>query len=245
MTVGILGLGEVGSALSSLYKEKGVTVIAKDLNKECKFEKNKILNICIPYTESFIKIVSDEIKNSNPKLTIIHSTVPIGTTKKIQEYTNKNVVHSPVVGSHPFLKKSFKKFIKYVGSNNLKSLKLAEKHYSKLKIKIKKIKNSEFTEMAKLFCTSYYGLCIAWHHYMYNVCKQNNIDFSLIKEWNKNYNKGYKKTRYVRPVLDPPENGKIGGHCIIPNAILLNKQYPDDILHQILKLNENSFCYNS
>jgi UDP-N-acetyl-D-mannosaminuronate dehydrogenase len=236
MNIEIFGVGEVGSALLCLYKEQKLKVFVKDIDIDKSSDSIDVLNVCIPYNKFFIKNVIKEINQKKPKLTIIHSTIPIGTSKKIKQKINSHLVHSPVIGSHPFLKKSLKTFVKYIGSDDKNSLNLAKKHFQKLKIKTKCIKSFEFTEMAKLFCTSYYGLCIAWHHYMYNICKQNNIDFSLIKEWNKNYNKGYKNTKYVRPVLDAPENGKIGGHCIIPNAFLLNDQYPDDILNQILKL---------
>jgi UDP-N-acetyl-D-mannosaminuronate dehydrogenase len=243
MNVGILGVGEVGLALISLYKENKVKVFAKDLDIKDEFEKIEVLNICIPYDKDFVKTVLKEIKNSKPKLTIIHSTIPIGTSKKIKQKIDSCLVHSPVIGSHPFLKKSLKTFVKYIGSNDKNSLNLAKKHFKKLKLKTKCIESFEFTEMAKLLCTSYYGLCITWHNYMNKICKENNIDFNLLKEWNKNYNDGYSQFnlhKYLRPILDPPINGKIGGHCVLPNAHLLNKQYPNNLLKEILKLNENS-----
>ena len=119
-----------------------------------------------------------------------------------------------------------------------KSKKIAKKHFKQLKLKFKLVKSSKSTEVAKLLCTSYYGICIAWHYYMYNVCKTQKINFSLIKDWNKNYNLGYKKNnkkKYNRPILYPPKNGKIGGHCVISNAQMLKKQFPSSIIEEILK----------
>lgn len=233
----ILGVGEVGKALYSLYKEKQIKVIKKDLNDKKNINNVSILNICIPYTNDFLKIVVNEINKLNPKLTIIHSTVPIGTSKKIQKETKAHIVHSPVVGSHPFLKKSLKTFVKYIGTDDLTAYLIAKEHFKKLGIKHQFVESFNATEAAKLLCTSYYGLCIAWHDYINQICKANNINFSFIKEWNENYNKGYVKNngkKYNRPVLDPPLDHKIGGHCVIPNAELLYKHFPNPLLQQIL-----------
>lgn len=238
MKNGILGFGEIGKALFSLYKEKKIDVIIKDINDNFYFNDINVLNVCIPYNNKFINIINNEIKRSNPKLTIIHSTVPIGTTKKIKIPLNCYIVNSPIVGSHPLLKKSLKTFIKFIGSNDKKAIKLAKKHYKLLGIKHKSFNTFETTETAKLLCTSYYGLCIAWHDYINDVCKTNNIDLSIIKKWNKNYNDGYNKlnlSMFTRPILNPPKNKKIGGHCIIPNAKLLNKFLPNQMIKHILK----------
>lgn len=238
MKIGIFGVGEVGKALLDLYKENDFDVIEKDKFTNFKFKNIDILNICIPYNEIFCDIVLREINDAKPKLTIIHSTIPIGTTRKIQENTKYKVIHSPVIGSHPFLKKNLKTFVKHFSYSNKKCLKLANSHFKKLKIKTKSINLFEATEAAKLMCTGYYGVCIAWHDYMKRVCDQNKIDFSFIKEWNKNYNLGYAKnklSKFNRPILDPPINSKIGGHCIIPNAEILNDQFPNNLLLEVLK----------
>ena len=238
MKIGILGIGEIGRAFCSLYEEKKIKHLKKDIKHYFNFKNIDVLDICIPYGENFILTVEKEIEICKPKLTIIHSTVPVGTTGKIKLPKNCFIVNSPVIGSHPFLKKSIKSFIKHVGYDNKKAAKLIKTHYKSLNLKCKLFKSFESTETAKLLCTSYYGLCIAWHDYINDVCKCNNIDFSVIKKWNKNYNKGYTKlklTKYIRPILDAPINKKIGGHCVIPNAILLNSDYPSPLIKEILQ----------
>lgn len=240
MKIGILGYGEVGRELYSLYEEYGFKVFKKDIisSKNDKFEGISILNVCIPYDHNFINDITVEIERYNPELTIIHSTVPVGATKRIAINSNSKVVHSPVIGSHPFLKESLKTFIKYIGSNDKKALKIAKNHFKKLKIKTIAVNSFSATETAKLLCTSYYGMCIMWHDYVNQVCQSNNIDFEFIKNWNINYNNGYRKLglkKYNRPILDPPKNKKIGGHCIIPNAKLLNNQFPNVIIQEMIK----------
>jgi UDP-N-acetyl-D-mannosaminuronate dehydrogenase len=239
MKIGILGMGVVGKALYSLYRDNNIKVFGRDKKFKKNFSSIDILNICIPYSDDFVKIITEDIIKYKPIVTIIHSTVPVGTTKVIIKNTKSYIVHSPIIGSHSSLKKSLKTFVKYIGSDDKKALNLADKHFKKLKIKTKKINNSDTTELLKLLCTTYYGLNITWHNYVYNIFKQKNIDFSLIQEWNTNYNNGYKKLKkmiYNRPILYPPENGKIGGTCVIPNAFILNEQHPSNLILEILKL---------
>lgn len=238
MLVGILGhSGEVGSALCKCYQDLNIDVHTKDLNDK-DLPELQILNICIPYTENFETVVCSEIQKTAPLLTIIHSTVKPGTTKSIASKTSTHVVHSPIRGSHPDLYRSLKMFVKYIGADNNASSLVAEKHFEFLKIPCKVINSSLSTEIAKLLCTTYYGLCIAWHASMKSVCDKNSIDFSFIDEWNRTYNNGYAALdnfNVIRPTLTPPENGKIGGHCIIPNAELLQTLYSDTLIETLLQ----------
>jgi UDP-N-acetyl-D-mannosaminuronate dehydrogenase len=237
--IGILGYGEIGKSLFSLYKENNIIPYIKDLNIN-QFNKIDILNVCIPYDKNFVIIISEEINKLNPKLIIVHSTVPIGTIRKIEKnISNKNkIVHSPVRGNHPKLKKSLKVFIKYIGSNDKKGASLTKKHFKLLGIKSNTLKSSEHTEAFKLFCTSYYGLCILWHNEMKKICDKFDLNFNLIKKWNESYNQGYfnlKQKKFNRPILDYPKNNKIGGHCIISNAKILDNHFNSNIIKEILK----------
>ena len=237
MIVGILGLGEVGTALLQCYNDKEVEVHTKDIDGD-NFPRLDVLNVCIPYTETFVQTVTKQIIKSRPGLIIIHSTVPPGTTSQIDAASVCCVVHSPVRGSHPDLSKSLMTFTKYIGANTQISATKAEKHYDFLGIPHKTVKNAATTETAKLLCTSYYGVCIAWHDYVADVCESVGVDTNFISEWNNTYNLGYQAldlSKYTRPLLQPPENKKIGGHCIIPNAELLNNVAANDLLDALLK----------
>jgi UDP-N-acetyl-D-mannosaminuronate dehydrogenase len=237
MQVGILGLGEVGKSLLKCYNDKHISVHTRDID-DPELPKLEILNICIPYTETFIRTVCKQIKQTLPNLVIIHSTVPPGTTKAIDENCTCNVVHSPVRGSHPDLSASLATFIKYIGADTGRAAQNTEDHYKQLGIPYKTIRGSKTTEIAKLLCTSYYGMCIAWHDYMADVCKQYNVNPSFITEWNNSYNEGYQlleASKYTRPILRAPIDKKIGGHCIIPNAKILNDVAPSKFLDILLK----------
>jgi len=232
--IGILGYGEIGQAIAKFYKKP----LIKDLNRNDGLQGIKILHICIPYDKNFIKTISKEIKKIKPKLVIIHSTIAPGTIKEIIEGTkNKMIVHSPVRGIHPHLFEGIKTFVKYIGADNKKAGQMAENHLKKLGIKVKTFYPSLTTELGKLFDTTYYALCIAWHGEMKEICDKEKVNFEKVAtDFNKTYNEGYKKLKMnhvVRPVLKPPEKF-IGGHCLIPNTKILKKYYKSKAFNLIL-----------
>jgi len=231
--IAIIGNGEIGSSLVEVYREKNIDTMVRDLDFNKISGDVSILNICLPYTKNFVKIVNDYVLEYQPKLTIIHSTVSVGTTKKI----NGNCVHSPVRGVHPNLKEGIQKFIKFIGYNDIESKELTEKHFDSLGIEYYSIENSDSSELAKLTSTTYYGLCIAWHGEMKKMCDKYDIDFDTINKWTDSYNSCYSEmgmSNVVRPNLYPPKNG-IGGHCVIPNTEILNNEFDSKALDLILE----------
>ena len=232
--IGILGHGEVGQAIAKFYKRAKI----KDLDRDDGLKGVDILHVCIPYHQNFIEIVSKEIKKIKPKLVIIHSTISPGTTKKIiKETKNKMIVHSPIRGVHPRLYQGIKTFVKFIGADNKKAGQTAENHFKKLGIKVKTFYPSSTTELGKLFDTTYYALCVAWHGEMKEICDKERIDFEkVVTDFNKTYNEGYKKLKMnhvIRPVLKPPKKF-IGGHCIISNTKILKKYYKSKAFNLIL-----------
>lgn len=247
MKIGILGYGEVGQGIEKVYRDHSeIEIKIKDLERDDGIKGVEVLNVCIPFNEKFVEIVAKEIKDNNPDLTIIHSTVVLGTTKKIKELVEGvKIVHSPIRGVHPTLYEGIKTFVKYVGGDTDEEISLAEDHLKKLGIKVKSFKNPMTTEMGKLLDTTYYGLVIAWHGEMKKMCDEYSLDFDeVVTDFNKTYNRGYTKlgkTNVVRPVLYPPEE-KIGGHCVISNTETLKEIFDSQALDLILKysnLNEN------
>lgn len=235
--VGILGYGEVGQVIAKFYRNP----LIKDLERDDGLGGVEILHICLPWSNNFVKIVKEEIKEIKPKLTIIHSTVAPGTTKKLVLSLSKElgmVVHSPVRGVHPNLYQGIKTFLKYIGADNKKAGEQTKKHLESLGIKTKLFQPSVTTEIGKLLDTSYYGLCIAWHGEMKKICDKAGIDFGkAVADFNKTYNQGYKKLgkpNVIRPVLYAPKK-EISGHCLIENTKILKKYFKSQALDLILK----------
>ncbi|MCK9319990.1 hypothetical protein [Methanoculleus sp.] len=238
----IIGNGEVGSAIYKVLEENGKNVAMYDI-KDPDFEseinncETKTLHITYPYSDKFFHTTYFYIEKTKPELVIIHSTVPVGTTK---ELIGRNCfssviyfVHSPVRGQHPNLYESLKTFVKYIGTDSDIAFEMTKKELKGMPVR--RMKSTETSELAKLLCTSYYGIMIAWHREMKDMCDYFNVDFyEAVTDLNRTYNEGYCKFRpnVVRPILDPP-SGKIGGHCVVENSILLGKQYKSNFLDLI------------
>ena len=214
MKIGILGYGEVGQAIAGLYE----SVMICDPFKGYDDDMNNLdlLNVCIPYSNTFVDVVSNKIHDIKPKHIVIHSTVPVGTTESI----GANVTHSPVRGLHPNLLKGLKTFVKYIGGGDSQWYK---EHLESIGVKVEVVKNSKTSELAKIADTTYYGICIAFTSDMKKLCDEYDLDFAeVMTRYNETYNEGYTKldkSNVVRPVLHPTD--QIGGHCVIPNAKFL------------------------
>lgn len=212
----IIGAGEVGRALYNVLKNHyKVFLRDKDDNLEGRFN---VLHICYPPVKNFIKITKNYIKQYKPFLVIIHATVPVGTTRKV----DVSAVHSPIRGIHPHLEKGIKTFVKYFGGKKAKE---AAKIFSKIGIKTLTFKKPETTELLKILDTTYYGWNIIFNKEVKKICDKYKLDFDEVYTIaNKDYNEGYKKlgmSHVIRPVLKYMP-GKIGGHCIIANCHLLD-----------------------
>lgn len=245
----IIGNGEIGSSLKKVLderkiKEKAITLDIKENEKDFNDKKREIdevetIHICIPFSDGFENVVAHYALYFNPTLIIVHSTIPVGMTdiliKKFKKLKIRSyIVHSPVRGNHPDLSESMKKFIKYIGTKSEVAYNLAKKEMSNMKTKW--FKKPEETELAKMLCTSYYGLCISWHREVERICKHFKCNFeNVMTDFNITYNDGYKyfKPNVIRPVLTSPGKKKIGGHCVTSNAIMLNKQIESDFLKLI------------
>jgi len=239
-TVGVLGIGEVGSAIKKLAS-KNFTVYTRDLDHDnFKGKEINVLHLCVPYNSKFTSIAIKTIKELKPKLIIINSTVKPGTTRKIYQKTKVPIAHVPIMGIHPHLAKYQKTFTKMIGPVNDQSYQLARTHWRKLgTTKIIRFNGPEETELGKILSTTYYGWNIIFNKAAKKICQQTNTNFNQVyTKFNQIYNSGYLKTKpnVVRPVLDYTP-GKIGGHCVIPNAEIM-KSSPEQIFKWLLKFNQ-------
>lgn len=265
MKIGIVGYGEIGRAIKQLYSKRPPNFLFKwtdasvcikdlcniydDVIKDCDY-----LHVCIPYSDDFVDQICEYIEKETPKNVLIHSTVQVGTTRKIMEKSGLfNICHAPVRGVHPNLYEGLTTFPMYIGFDgklDWQDMCPSRQNFipkitfllQSVGVNTKVVGSFETSELAKIASTSYYGMCIAFHAEINSLCDEMGLDFEdVMTGWNEGYNKGYKKlgmNNVVRPVLNPPE-GSIGGHCIIPNAKLLKdfyyrtmqtKELPDFIL---------------
>ena len=154
-----------------------------------------------------------------PELTIIHSTVPVGTSRRL------NAVHSPIHGRHPNLERGILTFRKFVGAAPELDLEKAYRFLRKAKIKTERVSSPEASELSKIMCTTYLGVVAAYMKATMAICDELDVPFREVYGWGFLYNEGYAELgehRFIRPVLEK-EAGGIGGHCVIQNAILLRE----------------------
>lgn len=245
-TVLIVGLGEVGHALYDLFKESGrFNIYGLDADKEktqtivgkAKHPENiDVMHICYPCTiqDKFIQTTIEYVKKTNPKLTIIDSTVPPGTTKKIFDKTKSAVAYSPIRGMHKNLdtmKKDILFWTKYVGSTTKESANAARKHFEKLGLKVKVLRSPAEAELAKLFETTYRAWMIACFQEMHRISMHFGARFDEVVDMLEDIH----RVDLNKPLHYPDV---IGGHCLIQNAELLLSVYDSQFLRLILESNE-------
>ncbi len=243
----VVGLGEIGHALFDLLKEEDRFIVygldldetkmrATGQNRSKLPNEVDTMHVCLlcKIQEKFVDTVASYAKQFKPKLLIINSTVPPGTTKKIYEQCNCLVAHSPVRGVHKnfkYMEWELKRWAKYVGGVNTKATDAARKHFEKMNLKVKTLKSCTETELAKLFETTYRAWMIACFQEMHRMSRHFDCDFDEVVDFLEDTH----RLRLDRPLMFP---GFIGGHCLIPNTELLLNIYDSKFLHLILESNE-------
>ncbi len=247
-TVLLVGLGEIGHTLFVLFSEKkqDFSVYGLDVDeakmRELGQNRRKIpstvdtLHICIPCgsVEKFADITAKYVEQYKPKLTVINSTVPPGTTLKVAAKCKCLVAHSPSRGVHisaEHMVWEMKRWSKYVGGADVASSKAAKAHFEKLGLKVKALKSCRETELAKLFETTYRAWMITCFQEMHRISRAFGADFDEAVDFLEDTH----RERFDRPVMFP---GYIGGHCLIPNTELLLKSYDSEMLRLILESNK-------
>ena len=220
----VIGKGEVGSAIANIFN-----CPAMDLEDAPELYTADILHICYGWDDDFIVETQQYIEYFNPKAVVIHSSVPIGTTRNFPL-----AVHSPVRGVHPHLEQGIRTFVKYVGYTNYAIAIVVAEEFDKVYIRYRLVENPENTEAGKLLSTTYYGWNIMFEKYVHKFCEENDLDFNVVyKDFTETYNLGYTELdmeHVVRPVLKHME-GKINGHCILQNCELLEDFKPAKLIY--------------
>lgn len=212
----IIGNGEVGKALYNILSKYYATLIT---DKEILSDKDiEIIHIAFPYSKHFIKDVKEYQRIYKPKYTVIHSTVPVGTSRQC------NAIHSPVKGIHPYLEKSIKTFTKFLGGSQAGEV---ADYFRRAEINVYITDKQESTELIKIDSTNWYGVCIEKTKETKELCDRYDVPFELFTLWTKDYNEGYERlgfSQYKRPLLIPIMK-TLGGHCIRQNAKLIKTRF--------------------
>ena len=229
----VCGAGEVGKSLYSVLLGNH-EVYLRDVEPNADDPIDVVvLNICFPPSDKFEDKVREYQKRYHPAVTIIHSTVPVGTTRRL------GAVHSPIHGRHPDLAEGIKTFTKYLGGEHQSEVEVAKLFLEQAGIKVRVVSSPEASEFSKIQCTTHLGWDVLYMKWVEQFCKKEGINFEEVWGWHKHYNEGYAalgEMKYTRPLL-VPQPGPIGGHCVVNNCKLM----PGETIPSIILEADKSF----
>lgn len=206
----IIGNGEIGKALQTIFN-----CDIRDKESDLIGEYD-VIHISYPYFKGFEQATVDYKNQYNAKYAIVHSTVPVGTCRKI------GAIHSPVTGVHPHLAESIRTFTKFINSE------IMVEEFKKYGIPAVFVENSSDTEAGKLYALLIYGINVLLEKEIYEYCDKNNLCYdNVYTQMIKMYNEGYQKMglSHFKIYELTHKEGKIGGHCVTQNAPMLDTEF--------------------
>ena len=224
----VIGLGEVGRPLCDLIAQSGADVLGVDVapvNMPAPGTVD-VMHICIPFEiDDFVGQTSGYVDCLQPELTVINSTVGVGTTRSVHERTGARIVHSPIRGKHARMLQELTYYDKFIGPIDAEAGVLAKQHFESVGMTTRMLSSPEASELAKLTETTYFGVLIAWAQEVARYCEAVGVDYDEVVAI-------YEQIGYLPPVTFSP--GIIGGHCVMPNIEIL-KEIADTPLLQAVR----------
>ena len=228
--IGIIGQGFVGSAIHVGLKNF-YDILTYDLDERkcnstqeyiCK--KADIIFICLPtpmkksgecdirIVESVIKELSDisKINSVNPIL-VIKSTIPPGTTAKINKTTHLSVCFSPEFLTEANSFEDFKNQTRIIIGGPRPATGKIKQMFRRAFPEIPIVKTGSNTaETVKYFTNCFLATKVIFANEMYDICKSVNVDFDKVTEYSL-YDKRIGKSHLMVP--GPDGDRGFGGHC--------------------------------
>lgn len=233
MNVLIVGYGHIGKPLFEIVS-KYHNAQWRDIAYKAIEQPIDVIHICIPFDIDFVNNVWNYCDAFKPQLTIIESTVPVGTTQKL--WDAYSIVHSPIRGREADgMQECIKKHTKFIGAYTQAEAIMALKYYESIGINAVWLGSPEHTEAAKLWDCALRTIGISCWNEIERFCKHKNLNIAHITNFVRIGNEE-SEAELHRPVHYP---GKIGGHCLIPNLEILISQFDSMMIEGALRANEN------
>ena len=235
MNVGIIGCGFVGSSLREglrdsvtvdVYDKFNTDLSTVDSLRDLVLESD-ILFVCLPtpmrrtgecdttLVENTVHLIDNYCEGSS-KVVVIKSTVPPGTTKKLQLMTRDccSVIFNPeflTEANHIEDFKNQKRII--LGGDDCKdALTKVKSMYMKQFPSVPYVLcGSLEAELTKYFCNCFLATKVSFANEMYSVCEQIGIDYDKVVEY-ATYDDRLGKSHWAVP--GPDGDFGFGGHCL-------------------------------
>lgn len=225
--VAVVGLGAVGRPLAALLSTAyAVTAFDVDPPPLETLRPVDVLHICYPFEiPDFDGTSAAYIAALEPRVTVINSTVAVGTTRKLAQRSGRPVVHSPVRGKHDRLREELPQYVKFVGALDAASGAAIADHFAGAGLRTRVHVPPETTELAKLTETTYFAVLIAWAQEVERLADRAQVDYDAVASF-------YEEVGFFPPVKYFP--GVIGGHCVMPNLEILS-ELDDSVLLRAIR----------
>ena len=229
-TVGVIGIGFVGSAVVHSLKTKGVTVAENDLPKPSgTFEDAAscdVVFLCLPtqyderekrYDTRALEVTCKSLSESEfAGVALVKSTVEPGTTQRLSEsYPRLQLIHNPEFLTAATAQRDFDNqgHVVLGSASNVRfpATRLVEAFYARHypRAVVSKCTSTE-SESMKIFANSFYAVKIQFFNEMYAVCQKTGADYDKVRDM-------IMRNGWVNPMHTsvPGTDGKLsyGGLC--------------------------------
>ncbi len=232
MNIGIIGQGFVGSAvregLNNFYKVRTFDLDSEKCNSTHKEVclNSDIIFVCLPtpmrltgecdtrILELAISQIEEECKKAyDPKnpIVIIKSTVPPGTTARINKESNLSVCFSPEFLTEANSFNDFKNQTRIIVGGPRPATGKIKQMFRKVFPEIPIIKTGSNTaETVKYFTNCFLATKVIFANEMYDICNSLDVDFDKVTEYSL-HDKRIGKSHLMVP--GPDGDRGFGGHC--------------------------------
>lgn len=227
MNIGIIGQGFVGNAVYQKFKNF-YNIMTFDLDKsKCNSTEDEIISkcdvifICLPTpmnsdgscnTDIVEGVVKKINSNKQTKILVIKSTIPPGTTRKLNgSYENVQIVFNPEFLTERNAIDDYTNQTRIILGGPRPATTKLKQVFSKVFPNASIIKtDSTHAEMVKYVTNTFLSVKVSYANEIYQLCDKLNIDYDKVIEYAK-YDKRLGDSHWAVP--GPDGDFGFGGHC--------------------------------